>query len=303
MELFCPVCREDYDTKGELVPKALPCFHHSVCLACLRRLCDGNRIKCSTCRTEGQVPQPGGPEAFPTNTYIVPLIEMRAKMKLEQPPAPQPATAEAATASAPLAPLCLRHGKPCVMLCKNLFCRVLLCASCSLKEHNRVGLTENSADGLELSQKKNSTTSQMQDLRAFDNRLTELTENIDEKTAQAKRAIDEKVVEVIQPMLTQGESLKQRVTDVKDEEIAKLRALKEEIHSCQEKAGQFLQQIEAVLEGSVLESLQAVQTLLQTGDEFNTSKPKKRPDEVRVRCLQFTPKTLTPWAGKIGFLE
>ena len=79
-QLTCPVCLDIYTN-----PKSLPCLH-SFCQHCLEGLPvnpQGNKyyIKCPTCRTSTELPEPTGPGAFPVAFHINNFREIYSLMK------------------------------------------------------------------------------------------------------------------------------------------------------------------------------------------------------------------------------
>ena len=79
-KITCPVCFNIYTN-----PKSLPCLH-SFCQQCLEGLPvnpQGNKyyIKCPTCRTSTELPEPTGPAAFPVAFHINNLKEVYSLMK------------------------------------------------------------------------------------------------------------------------------------------------------------------------------------------------------------------------------
>ena len=79
-QLTCPVCLDIYTN-----PKSLSCLH-SFCQHCLEGLPvnpQGNKyfIKCPTCRTSTELPEPTGPAAFPVAFHINSLKEVYSLMK------------------------------------------------------------------------------------------------------------------------------------------------------------------------------------------------------------------------------
>ena len=79
-QLTCPVCLDIYTN-----PKSLPCLH-SFCQHCLEGLPvnpQGNKyyIKCPTCRTSTELPEPTGPATFPVAFHINNLKEVYSLMK------------------------------------------------------------------------------------------------------------------------------------------------------------------------------------------------------------------------------
>ena len=79
-QLTCPVCLDIYTN-----PKSLLCLH-SFCQHCLEGLsvnAQGNKhyIKCPTCRTSTELPEPTGPAAFPVAFHINSLKEVYSLMK------------------------------------------------------------------------------------------------------------------------------------------------------------------------------------------------------------------------------
>ena len=82
-QLTCPVCLDIYTN-----PKSLPCLH-SFCQHCLEGLpvySQENKyfIKCPTCRTSAELPEPTGPAAFPVAFHINNLKEVYSLMKQEK---------------------------------------------------------------------------------------------------------------------------------------------------------------------------------------------------------------------------
>ena len=79
-QLTCPVCLDIYTN-----PKSLPCLH-SFCQHCLEGLpvnAQGNKyfIKCPTCSTPTELPEPTGPAAFPAAFHNNSLKEVYNLMK------------------------------------------------------------------------------------------------------------------------------------------------------------------------------------------------------------------------------
>ena len=79
-QLTCPVCLEIYTN-----PRSLPCLH-SFCQHCLEGLsADRQRkkrfIKCPTCRTSTELPEPTGPGAFPVAFHINNFKQVYSLMK------------------------------------------------------------------------------------------------------------------------------------------------------------------------------------------------------------------------------
>ena len=78
--LTCSVCLNIYTN-----PKSLPCLH-SFCQHCLEGLPVNPQenkyyIKCPTCRTSTELPEPTGPAAFPVAFHINNLKEINSLMK------------------------------------------------------------------------------------------------------------------------------------------------------------------------------------------------------------------------------
>ena len=79
-QLTCPVCLDIYTN-----PKSLPCLH-SFCQHCLEGLPVNPQrnkyfIKCPTCRTSTELPEPTGPAAFPVAFHINNFKEIYSLMK------------------------------------------------------------------------------------------------------------------------------------------------------------------------------------------------------------------------------
>ncbi len=74
MTTECSICLEIYTKVGEGVPKLLPCSH-TACLWCLQELVKGSSLECPECRANHVLPV-RGVAAFPTNRYILELLDL-----------------------------------------------------------------------------------------------------------------------------------------------------------------------------------------------------------------------------------
>ena len=113
-QLTCPVCLDIYTN-----PKILPC-HHSFCQHCLEGLTinpQENRyfIKCPTCCTSTELPEPTGPAAFPVAFHINNLKEVYSLMKQEG------------------IMNCSKHDDSLTIFCE--FCQELICRDCAISDH------------------------------------------------------------------------------------------------------------------------------------------------------------------------
>ena len=112
----CSVCFETFSEVGNKCPKLLPCSH-TLCLECLRQITRGTQVECPECRQFHQVPI-GGAGAFPTNRYLLDLLEVvqsAAQLFANQPQESDPTVEKIATGNDVI--VCDVHQKPCVMLC------------------------------------------------------------------------------------------------------------------------------------------------------------------------------------------
>ena len=75
--LECAVCLEIYND-----PKALPC-QHTFCLSCIHQTLRGNTLQCPSCKNFHKVPN-GGPEEFPNNYTLLPMIEEFKQIQLQE---------------------------------------------------------------------------------------------------------------------------------------------------------------------------------------------------------------------------
>ena len=119
-QLTCPVCLDIYTN-----PKSLPC-HHSFCQHCLEGLpvnLQGNKyyIKCPTCRTYTELPEPTGPAAFPVAFHINNLKEVYSLMKQEK------------------AMNCSKHDDPLRIFCET--CEEIICGYCAIGDHRNHNCT------------------------------------------------------------------------------------------------------------------------------------------------------------------
>ena len=113
-QLTCPVCLDIYTN-----PKSLPCLH-SFCQHCLEGLpvySQENKyfIKCPTCRTSAELPEPTGPAAFLVAFHINNLKEVYSLMKQEK------------------AMNCSKHDDSLRIFCE--FCQELVCPDCAISDH------------------------------------------------------------------------------------------------------------------------------------------------------------------------
>ncbi len=162
----CSVCLREYEPAGKGVPKLLPCSH-TFCLPCLQQMCHGPKVTCPECRKPCQVPPPG-PQAFPTNRYIIQNIELVARMiQLEQ----QQENKNT---------VCPDHKKPHVMFCSETECATLLCPACPLQRHtnhNLLALTER-VNAIEFKKKEQNASSQLGMLQALDREVEKLKREV-----------------------------------------------------------------------------------------------------------------------------
>ena len=119
-QLTCPVCLDIYTN-----PKILPCLH-SFCQHCLEGLPvnpQGNKyyIKCPTCRTSTELPEPTGPAAFPVAFHINNLKEVYSLMKQEK------------------AMNCSKHDDPLRIFCET--CEEVICGYCTVADHRNHNYT------------------------------------------------------------------------------------------------------------------------------------------------------------------
>ena len=119
-QLTCPVCLDIYTN-----PKILPC-HHSFCQHCLEGLpvnSQGNKyyIKCPTCRTSTELPEPTGPAAFPLAFHINNLKEVYSLLKQEK------------------AMNCSKHDDPLRIFCET--CEEVICGYCAIGDHRNHNCT------------------------------------------------------------------------------------------------------------------------------------------------------------------
>ena len=115
-QLTCPVCLDIYTN-----PKSLPCLH-SFCQHCLEGLPvnpQGNKyyIKCPTCRTSTELPEPTGLAAFPVAFHINNLKEVYSLMKQEK------------------ALNCTKHDDPLRIFCET--CDEVICGNCAIGDHRK----------------------------------------------------------------------------------------------------------------------------------------------------------------------
>ena len=113
-QLTCTVCLDIYTN-----PKSLPC-HHSFCQHCLEGLPVNPQrnkyyIKCPTCRTSTELPEPTGPAAFPVAFHINNLKEVYSLMKQEK------------------AMNCSKHDDPLRIFCET--CEEVICRDCTVGDH------------------------------------------------------------------------------------------------------------------------------------------------------------------------
>ena len=113
-QLTCPVCLDIYTN-----PKSLPCLH-SFCRHCLEGLpvySQENKyfMKCPTCRTSAELPEPTGPAAFPVAFHINNLKEVYRLMKQER------------------VMNCSKHDDSLRIFCE--FCQELVCPDCAISDH------------------------------------------------------------------------------------------------------------------------------------------------------------------------
>ena len=72
----CPVCFEDYEEKGNHIPRLLPCSH-TLCDKCVRELKHGKRITCPQDRQTHETLTET--HNFPQNNYILKQIHDEKK--------------------------------------------------------------------------------------------------------------------------------------------------------------------------------------------------------------------------------
>ena len=119
--LTCKVCLNFYTD-----PKQLPC-HHSFCQKCLIELPKlngptGSSIKCPLCRSEAEIPQPGGIAELPSAFELNQLKEIYRLMKM------QLKNQEAEQCSVPT------HDELIKYYCNT--CNECICRDCALLDHS-----------------------------------------------------------------------------------------------------------------------------------------------------------------------
>ena len=187
-QLTCPVCLNIYTN-----PKSLPCLH-SFCQHCLEGLPvnhpQGNKymyyIKCPTCRTSTELPEPTGPAAFPVAFHINNLKEVYSLMKQEK------------------ALNCSKHdADPLRIFCET--CDEVICGNCAIGDHRNHNCTPI----------KNSYDKHCQVLENSLNPVNKMIDNIiNALTALTKRKTEIK---------KQGDIVRQKIHVMVEKMIEKLR--------------------------------------------------------------------------------
>ena len=121
----CSVCLEEFTKEGDRCPKLLPCGH-TLCVSCLGAVSQlislkGLEIQCPECRVYHVLP-PTGPKGFPTNSYILHILDLEKKITEKENENRQTV-------------MCEDHQKPCVMFCLRRECWKTLCLKCPTQEH------------------------------------------------------------------------------------------------------------------------------------------------------------------------
>ena len=125
--LACQVCLEDFEEKGDHVPRIMPCSH-TLCGKCLRQLIKptayrGEKIECPECRKTHAVVE--GVKTFPQNKYI--LTNIRRKHNTRNDFDDNDSEKKIAK--------CPEHGKDIILYCKRLDCQKSICQVCITKYH------------------------------------------------------------------------------------------------------------------------------------------------------------------------
>ena len=121
---MCPVCSEDYQVKGDHVPRILPCFH-TVCEGCISgKLCKGTYLECPECGIEHTAQN--GIKNIQENKYIISYIKKMA----EKQPAENLEKADVRWKME-----CSKHGKEQNLFCNESGCQMPICITCLKDDH------------------------------------------------------------------------------------------------------------------------------------------------------------------------
>ena len=125
--LACQVCLEDFEEKGDHVPRIMPCSHTLCGERCLKQLIkptnQGDNIECPECRKTHAVVD--GVKTFPQNKYI--LTNIRRKHNTRNDFDDNDSEKKIAK--------CPEHGKDIILYCKRLDCQKSICQVCITKYH------------------------------------------------------------------------------------------------------------------------------------------------------------------------
>ena len=220
----CPICLEEFTHHGDKCPKLLPCSH-TLCLSCLGQLLrshvrDRSLVQCPECRVSHRL-SPSGPKGFPTNRYVLHVLDLEKKV-----------TELETNAMEPL--LCEIHQNPCVMFCLRKECWKALCPKCSIQdhlEHHLVSLAECLQELQELNEIKQEAVSTTESLKLYEKQFKEARQIIRGKETEAIKSIDTTATELKLMIERKSKELKEKVKHCCDNERIKINDILDKISS------------------------------------------------------------------------
>ena len=196
MATECGVCLEMFQDETAFISKLLPCSH-TLCFGCLKRLTRDSQIQYPECRKIHPV-STQGVQDFPTNRYVLDYIDLVRKsgqFELRKKRGSNDVTSGQETFQ------CVKHLKPCVILCIDLECGQILCPECQIQDHathRLVGLTENLQNILDLRKLVHDIATEKEALMVFGDNVAESKAAVSRKAKDAEEEIVKKVDSAIQ---------------------------------------------------------------------------------------------------------
>ena len=274
---------EEFTKEGDRCPKLLPCTH-TVCLWCLTQF-RTPRIRCPECRQPHQIPT-GGPKGFPTNRYVLEILDL---LKGDQ--GQKTASAEVETAELII---CEQHQKPCVMFCLQRECWDLLCPKCPLQqhqEHNLVSLDECIKDSCELQQMKQAVSDELALLDTYQSNLSGSKYFVSKERDEVMKAIQKKTNELKSAIDRKADAMRRRIQLSSVEQMRKLDGVLQSVKA-KSITGHILKlDMENRPHNNKPQAIQHIVKLKQRVANFQISSEEERNKMVDYTVTSFKPDT------------
>ena len=210
----CPICKYDFTSEGNNVPRILPCSH-SLCEMCIKTLLQNNNrniLQCPECKKKH--PAPKEAQSFQQNKFLLPFIR-RGIGRME---------------------LCKRHLREINIFCNDAECQKPICNLCMIDEHrdhNWVDLQQfKEARGKMTSARNESLKKHIETFKQFlqSNReqlvekCEELSLNVQTCEAEINCKREEKIAAITQTISKCYDQMLQTVRDKSRKEMGNLDA-------------------------------------------------------------------------------